>query len=74
MIYRWRLRAITLFALDAAQKIVLAEPPSSFDMDLVAQLWLDLTHAAESGDEEARIFLGGTYGPWASAFIRIVAV
>ena len=43
---------------------------SQKELDDITQLWLVGTQAGEQGDEEARVFFQGTFGPWAAHVMR----
>jgi hypothetical protein len=48
-----------------AQRIIEAS-----ELEAIAKLWLALVEAATDGDYEARVFLAGTFGPWATEIMR----
>jgi hypothetical protein len=43
---------------------------SRTELETAVALWLALETASASGDHEARAFVNGTFGPWASAIIQ----
>ena len=40
------------------------------EFDEITQIWLAGVQAGEQGDLEARAFIAGTFGPWASELLR----
>lgn len=43
------------------------------ELETAVETWLAFESASASGDFEARTFVNGTFGPWASEMIRAQA-
>jgi hypothetical protein len=50
-----------------------ANPPTSTELDEIAEFWLLLSSSAATGDVESQALLQGTFGPWASALFKAMA-
>jgi len=49
------------------------KPPTTTDLDVLAEFWLLLASSAAAGDVESQALLHGTFGPWASALFKALA-
>ena len=69
----WAQKILPPDTLAAREKNQLARAMSQKELDDITQLWLAGTLASAQGDEEARVFFQGTFGPWAAEIMRLRA-